>query len=314
MNIKRLANNLYEMFQRKQDNSNGFLNSCRASSKPGCKVDLKHRVSSKWTTHDERKISVTIPNPFKAKNKDCIKEADELPIKINCANDYPIPARNSYLPPESATLVKEGGGPMRPGLLRAGPLKLRKSPKPSFQIPGRKDARDKLNLPSATLLFSSSSPSSEYYDDRSAVFGGWFSDSSSKNSFARLRLKTLGSSDSDRSYGGEEGAKPAFTFNDRSLSQANNLSEGSAELEIKRPQWTPETDDLPEVVVFFTPSVSGHSSSSIQSHLPMPASSKEKRNSLLILPPCIQDREDTKDSQPCQDCDVEGLVVSKKCY
>lgn len=209
-------------------------------------------------------------------------------------------------------MVKEGGGPKRPGLLRAGPLTLRRSPKPSIKLQDQIDAGKKANLISTAFLFSSSSPPSEHYDDRSSVFGGWFSDSSSKNSCARLCLKKLGSSDGDRSYGGEEGAKPAFSINDRSISQSNSLSEGPAELENKRPQWTPDTDDLPEVIVFFTPSESEHSSSSMHLHLPKPPSSKEKRDSLLILPPYNQDREDTKDSQPCQDSDVEGRVVPKK--
>jgi len=297
MNIKRMANNIYEMFQQKQDTSGTFLESFRFPCNSKSKVNLNDRVSSKWTEENERNMPVTEPIIFLA-GKEKSNEAnhfwnfqtDDKPNKnVQLSGNFAFTAENSRISRRSKTSNNEAK-PKRPGLLRSGPLTQQRQPKPPFKLHYKEDTWEKSNLPSRAFLLSCSSQSSEYYDDRSPVFGGCWSDSSSMSSMNRLCLNKLGSSDSDRSYGGEEGAKPAFSINsNRSIFRGDSLSEGPAELDAKRPQWTPTRDQ--ELSFFFTPSTSGHSSSSMDSHLRMSPSSKE--NSTRILPTRKEDREDT---------------------
>jgi len=255
-----LADNLDEVLNRKRTRPSTwifFYGCCMSRRSQKCNQDKsRDRVSSTFRNADERKMSLPSSRTIVA-DHDYLKvphifcHRGEKSIKIvNSLKDSSIRKDKSRLHAPNKWLVEKGGGPKRPGLLRAGPIEVRRGP--ASVITQKNEARFKANL-KATIYVSSAtdSQSSEYYDDRSPVFGGWTSDSSDRNSCSRFRLSKLGSSESDRDYGGEEGAKQFDFVNNRDLSShAPSLSEGPAEEENKRPNWSSDNDELPEVIIF----------------------------------------------------------------
>jgi len=168
------------------------------------------------------------------------------------ANDFLYNIEKPLLPARNNKLAEQGGGPKRPSLLRAEPIGFQRPPT-SITTKNQKHVRlkSKSRQREEFVFASTSNESSEYYDDRGPVFGGWTSDSSDKNSSARLHLSLLGSSESYREYGGEEGAKPfASVNNNGSVSNAQSHSEGQGEDKSRRPVWSSDDDDLQEVVFF----------------------------------------------------------------
>jgi len=283
MSFKLLAENFDEVRNRKPTRPSTSIspNSCCMSlSSQKCNQDIsKDRVSPK--NDDERKMSLPSSRTIVA-NHDHLKVPNLVcsragkPIKMVKVNDSSVRTEKSWLPALNNQLVKKGGGPKRPGLLRAGPIRVRREPD-SVIPPQENEARFKANLKDVVYVSSATdSQSSEYYDDRSPVFGGWTSDSSVRNSCSRFRLSKLGSSESDRDYGGEEGAKQFDYVNNRELSShAPSLSEGPAKEENKRPEWSSDNDELPEVIIFHK-----QSSPSVDLHILNQSHSEEKEISV----------------------------------
>merc|ERR1719513_131221 len=171
---------------------------------------IPDRVSSTSKDEDESKISLTSPGLLVDNNEQskmshlfCNRKIVKSPTKL--VKTLSLRTEKLWLPSRNDKVLEIGDGPKRPGLLRAEPIVLLR-PTASVIPQEEKEARFKANLRERAFVFSpSSSQSSEYYDDRSPVLGGWSSDSPGENSCSKLCLRKLGSSESDRDYGGEEG-------------------------------------------------------------------------------------------------------------
>jgi len=110
--------------------------------------------------------------------------------------------------------------------------------------------------PRLARVLSSCSQSSEYYDDRSPVFGGGLSDSSYfGGSKPRGGLSRIGSINSDSQYGGDEGAKPVDWMKENSTSVQRTLihSEGQVQEEDRRPSWTVDEVQNLQTAVLLSP-------------------------------------------------------------
>lgn len=314
MSFRRLADNLKH---RKQNEVATFLDGCR---KPSSKLEYREvitddRVSSNYKEDDEKKMALTSQNVIEAKHEESSKPiflskfANHPTNTIKSVNDFSTLPEKSWLPNRDMELVDKRGGAKRPGLIRAQPIALRKPPKP-IRFQESFDARIKDNVQNKVIMISSSSNSSEHYDDRSPVFGGWSSDSLSKKSCARLCLDKLGSSDSDRDYGGEEGAKPfEKVINDSVASIAQSYSEGPAD-ENKRPQWS-ENDDNPELILFGAPRINEESSSSEILELAKQQPLDEKENSVHIISSPTKDLEGPKDISADEEFLKSGLDICR---
>jgi len=274
------------------------------------------RVSSTFRDDDEPKMSLPSSRTIVANHDDLklphnLYNRVEKSIKIvKAMNDSSARKEKLRLSAPNKQLVEKAGGPKRPGLLRAGPIEVRRGP--TSDITQQKNgARFKANLKDTVYVSSATdSQSSEYYDDRSPVFGGWTSDSSDRSSGSRFRLSKLGSSESDRDYGGEEGAKQFDYVNNRDLSShAPALSEGPAEEENKRPEWSSDSDE-PEVIVF-----RGQLSPSVDLHFINQSHSEENEISLWNLAQSKEELEvlgDIPSSPELLRGGLEGSIISKK--
>lgn len=291
MNFQRVVKSLTDLFHRKPNKPATLRNGCCTPVKKlERKGELNDRVLSNWTEHDEREISLSRPEILAVKLEESKKQnifdnarKNSNSIKIvKFASDFPRPKENSWLPTRGKKMFEAKGGPKRPGLLRAEPITLKKP-----RLPVSLHEQDEA-IVNANFVFSSSSQSSEYYDDRSSVFGGWLSERSGKNSRAKFSLNKLGSSDTERDYGGEEGAKPfgRLSYGKVSIDSPNSrfksYSEGPRAEENRRPRWSSENDDLPEVIIFSKPSYSLKPSSSVHSQ-------QSKRITSEANPPPYQD-------------------------
>jgi len=242
MNFKGLTDNLNELFQRKRIRASELLNcNCMSSNTQEWRQDMEVRVWSSYTD-DERNMSSARPNRVVINTEEliCKLKIPEQPNKMEkSVNDLLLMKEKPLLPTRNNKLAEQGGGPKRPGLLRAEPIRLQRPPT-SNNIKKFKE-----------VFASSSSESSEYCNDRAPVFGGWISDSSDENSYGELCLSILGSMECDHDYGGEEGAKPfAAANNDGSVSNPQSHSEGQGESKSRRPSWSSDDDDLQEAVFF----------------------------------------------------------------
>jgi len=123
-------------------------------------------------------------------------------------------------------------------------------------------------------------------------------------------------SESDRNYGGEEGAKPFGRVSyDGAISHVSSNSEGKAEEDDKRPQWYSDNDSQPEIIIFLPPGISGQSSSSLNLQLPKLSSSEERENYVNIPAPCKEELEGHSDIAPSQDFlkrGLEGPIIFRK--
>jgi len=265
MNFKGLAENINELFHRKRTRTSALLNRhCMCSNTWEWQKDIDERVWSIYTDDEEKKMSLTRPSRVIKNQKLNLKIPENPKIRGKSVSDFSFKAEKPKLPARDNKLTKQEGVPKRPGFLRAEPIGLKRPPT-SHKIDKHKHVRMNLMSHREFVFVSPSDDSSEWYDDRGPVFGGWTSDSSDKTSCARLRLSILGSSESYREYGGEEGAKPfaGLDYNDDSKHQSH--SEGQGEDKSRRPVWS-SGDDLQEVVFFaeqFSPLDSDHATHSL---------------------------------------------------
>jgi len=285
MSFKELADNLNELFRRKLMRTSELLNcSCMSSNTQEWRQDIEERVWSVYSD-DERKMSSARTSRVEIKiitNEElfCKLKTPEQPKKLGkSVNDFSFITEKPLLPTRNNKLAEQGGGPRRPGLLRAEPIRLLRPPT-SIKIKKLQQVRPNWNLRPREFVFASSNnESSEYYDDRAPVFGGWMSDSSDINSCAKLGLSILGSIESDRDYGGEEGAKPFVAANnDGSVSNALSHSEGQGEDKSRRPSWSSDDDDLLEAVFFSGQLSPYHDSDHVKDSL-----LEENENSLQLI-------------------------------
>jgi len=255
MNFKGLADNFNELFHRKRIRTPSLLTGyCMSSNTPAWRRNIEERVSSIFTDDDDRKMSLERPSRVVIKKRELSRDIkiSEHPKKMaKSVNNFSLRAKKPLLPARNNKQADQNGGPKRPGLLRAEPIGLRR-PQISIKIKKQKQVRSNSNLRQSEFMWASTSnESSEYYDDRSPVFGGWSSDSFDRNSSAKLCLSILGSIESDHDYGGEEGAKPFATVNnDGYVSNTQSHSEGQGEGKSRRPMWSSDDDDLQERVFF----------------------------------------------------------------
>jgi len=118
----------------------------------------------------------------------------------------------------------------------------------------KKVSKGILTLPQLREMASTSTISSEYYDDRPPVFHRGLSSNSSSVG-TKVGLSRMGSFDDENQYGGEEGAKPMCSFSSSLHSRARIFSEGQSQHEDKRPVWSPKSsnEQLPEILMLSTP-------------------------------------------------------------
>jgi len=270
MNIKRLGSNLCGIFNLDQNKLGKYLFESRNSRRWEQNVDVNKRVSLKCTENDERKMSrarssilLTCDDGSKNVGSFCECKADNPAQMQKLEDKHTLSAAKPSLPFPKTIMCKKGGQE-HSGHLLSKPAALRRS-YTQAKLPDEEEPREKTNVPRfADLEFASSSEWEKSFDDCSPVFGGWpsASESLSHESNALVRLSKLLGSDSEFSYGGEEGAKaPAHMINDRSILKANSFSEGRSECANIRPEWNSDSEDIPEVVVVFRSAGSGLSSS-----------------------------------------------------
>jgi len=248
MNIQQLKNNFCGIFNFEQNNLGRHLHE-------DWTVDFKKRVSLKPSGNDERKMSLERPRTLIPHNEGSIKvdifcdcEADYLDLMQNLEDEITPSAAKSPLPCPNTLLIKKEMH-KHAGHLRAKPPLLSRSITPA-KLLNKEKPREKSNKHIIDFEFSSISESEKFFDDCSQVFGGWDSESLSNKSTVRLRLNEILASDSELSYGGEEGAKAHAEVNDVPILRAHSCSEGRSECANIRPKWNSDTEDILEEVRF----------------------------------------------------------------
>jgi len=307
MNIKRLGNNLCGIFNLEQNKLGKYLFESRNSRRWEQNVDVNKRVSLKCTEKDERKMSRTRPSILIAcddgsKNVGSFREckADNLAQMQKLEDEHTISAAKPSLPSPNTIMCKKGQ--KRSGHLRVKPAALRRS-FTQVILTDEEEPREKANVPFADIEFASSSESERNLNDCSPVFGGWPSESLSHKSNGLVRLSKMLCSDSEISYGGEEGAKaPAHMINDGSILKTNSFSEGRSECANIRPEWNSDTEDLPEVVVFFKSAA--RLSSSVHSFRIMESSYDARNRSVHLAAPNKIDGEALVETSPSKEYSV----------
>jgi len=265
--MKRLGNNLCGIFNLDQNTLGKHLFESRNSRRWEQNVDVNKRVSLKCTENDERKMSGDRPSIL-IECDDGSKKSERIcdckaykPARMHKVEDKQTLSAAKPSFPSPNTIMFKKRGQKRSGNLKVKPPALRRS-LVQVKLPEEEEPREKANVPFAEIEFDSSSESEKNFSDRSPVFGGWPSESLSHKSNAMFRLSYLLSSDTEFSYGGEEGAKaPGQMSSNRSILKANSFSEGRSEYANIRPEWNSETEDLPEVLFCFKSGASPVSSS-----------------------------------------------------
>jgi len=232
---------------------------------PEFSIELKHDLSDK--------MSGFLPEDFEVSGREWSFSPVKSPAERALTGKPSLPSRSSRSKSSSRKLgnqrpkslhiiAKHKGYPAasssnRAKSLRSEKVKLRglsddcKLPgnNPELQLSlSKKLSKGGLTLPKLREMTSASTISSEYYDDRSPVFHHGLSSTSS----SKLGLSRMGSLDDDNQYGGEEGAKPMYSFSSLN-SRARMFSEGQSQHEDKRPVWSPKsstsTEQLPEILM-----------------------------------------------------------------
>jgi len=246
MNIQQLKNNFCGIFNLKQNNLERYLDE-------DWTVDVKKRISLKPSGNDERKMSLERPRTLIPYNEGSTKvdifcdcKADNLDLMLNLEDEHTPSAAKPPLPcPNTLVIKKEVHN--HAGYLRAKPPLLRRSITP-VKLANKEKPSEKSNKHFIDLEFASISESEKFVDDCSPFFGGWDSESLSNKSTVLLRLSKILASDSELSYGGEEGAKAHSQVNDVPVLRAHSFSEGRSECANVRPKWNSDTEDIPEEV------------------------------------------------------------------
>jgi len=297
-----LAENLTELFNRKRSRVGTSVGGCCIPLNNRECLGDRERVSSNKIKHYKRvsyiKPSILVSHHEESKKPNIFPKqgmGKQFNKIVKPEYDFSLQSEKSWIPAKS----KRGGKQKRPGLIRAEPIALGRAP---VSLQEEKEDKIEGNLLDRAFVLSSS----EFYDDRSPVSGAWTSDSSSNNSCVRLGLAKLGSSESDRDYGGEEGAKPFGTVDkDDSISPVNSCSEGQPEEWNKRPQWFSDNDSVPEKNIFPSSSLSA-----VHLQLAKQSSSDEKENSVHILVPSKEEVEGHNDIPLSQEFEVP--IISRK--
>jgi len=245
MNIQQLKNNFCGIFNSKQNNLGRYLHE-------DWTVDVKKRVSLKPSGKDERKMSGERPGTLIPYNEgstkvdiSCDYKADYLDLMQNFEDEHTPSAAKPPLPCPNTLVIKKEVH-KHAGHLRVKPPLLRRSITPA-KVANKEKPREKMNKQFSVVSLSESE---KFFDDCPPVFGGRDSESLSNKSPFLLRLSKILASDSELSYGGEEGAKAPDEVDDVPSLRAHSFSEGRSESANKRPKWNSDTEDIPEEARF----------------------------------------------------------------
>jgi hypothetical protein len=302
MYFKRMAVKLFN----RQRNKSRAVHSCNMRlKKKDSKKNLNVRISSTWMEYDEINPSLSTPSRLQVEHEETLLFGDiqtiEKPIKTtDLSTDSSIITTEKLWQISRENKIVEKEGPKRPALLRSEPIAIYRPPS-SARLHQMNQGRIKQNLLNRSPMGSSGSKSMEYYDDRSPIFDGWSSDTSSRNSCTDLCLNNLGSIESYSDYGGDEGAKPFGSLKNSSVSQAKSYSEGRIEEENIRPQWNREDDIVPEVIHLFKGPFIDQSSSSVNQHFPRQSPSGALERSVHVQASSFQDEDVIRDSPTSHD-------------